>query len=269
MPELFFDLRATHNPHRWYLPITDDVAVGREPHTFMFGGIGLAAGVQALERTCERPVIWATAQYLAYARPPSVLDIDVWTPAEGKTVTQARAIGHVGDKEIITVNAALGVRPGAPVDQWQQAPAAPAPADCPPVERDAREHKGLMDRIEVRVAAGRAPTDRQLEGRSEDGRMMLWIRLRETWPVDAGMLALFGDYLPSCVSHAMGRHVWVNSLDNTIRFGPIVETEWVLCDVRVTMMHGGFVHGAMHMFSQDGVLMATGSQSMVLRAPPP
>ena len=39
---------------------------------FMFGGVGLAAAVGAMERTCERPVIWATAQYLSYARPPSV-----------------------------------------------------------------------------------------------------------------------------------------------------------------------------------------------------
>ena len=77
----------------------------------MFGGVGMAAAIGALERTCGRPVIWATAQYLSYARPPTVVDLDVCVPAAGKHTSQARVISHVGDKEILTVNAALGGRP--------------------------------------------------------------------------------------------------------------------------------------------------------------
>ena len=68
----FFDLQATHNPHRWYLPLTPAVCVGSRDNLFMFGGVGMASAITALERTCERPVIWATAQYLSYARPPSI-----------------------------------------------------------------------------------------------------------------------------------------------------------------------------------------------------
>lgn len=70
MSALFFDLQATHNPHRWYLPLTDEVCVGPPDNLFMYGGIGLASAIAAMERTCGRPVIWATAQYLSYARPP-------------------------------------------------------------------------------------------------------------------------------------------------------------------------------------------------------
>jgi hypothetical protein len=47
----------------------------------------------------------------AYARPPSIVDLDVWVPAAGKYNSQARVISHVGDTEILTVNAALGSRP--------------------------------------------------------------------------------------------------------------------------------------------------------------
>src|SRR6516162_6174347 len=47
----FFDLRATHNPHRWYLPVTDDVVVGHRVQAFLFGGAGMAAAVRAMERT--------------------------------------------------------------------------------------------------------------------------------------------------------------------------------------------------------------------------
>ncbi len=43
----------------------------------------------------------------AYARPPSIVDLDVWASAAGKYNSQARVISHVGDKEILTVNAAL------------------------------------------------------------------------------------------------------------------------------------------------------------------
>ena len=114
----FFDLQATHNPHRWYLPLTPAVCVGSRDNLFMFGGVGMASAITALERTCERPVIWATAQYLSYARPPSIVDIDVWIPTEGKYNTQARVTGHVGDKEIFTVNAALGSRDWNLASEW-------------------------------------------------------------------------------------------------------------------------------------------------------
>ena len=58
---LFFDLKPTHNPHRWYLPLTPAVCVGPRDNLFMFGGVGMASAIVALERTCGRRVIWATA----------------------------------------------------------------------------------------------------------------------------------------------------------------------------------------------------------------
>ena len=41
MDKLFFDLRATHNPHRWFMPVTPDICVGPPGNAFMFGGVGL------------------------------------------------------------------------------------------------------------------------------------------------------------------------------------------------------------------------------------
>ena len=78
MQASFFDLRATHNPHRWHLPLTPELCVGPPGQMFMFGGVGLASAIAAMEGTTGRPLIWATAQYLSYARPPSVVDLDVW-----------------------------------------------------------------------------------------------------------------------------------------------------------------------------------------------
>lgn len=264
MDEHFFDLRPTHNPHRWYLPLTPDVCVGPPGELFMFGGVGLASAIAAMERTTGRPVVWATAQYLSYARPPNVVDLDVWVPASGKYNTQARVIGHVDDREIFTVNAALGSRPSDLSQQWLEMPDAPAPLACPAAEHWRQEGEGLHSRLEVRVAKGRYGFDRP--GRPEaDGRLLLWVRPRGRIAIDAPMLAVIADHVPSGIGNALGKNAGGNSLDNTLRVRRIVPTEWVLCDIRIHGIHGGFGHGAMYLFAEDGELMATASQSVIVR----
>jgi acyl-CoA thioesterase len=264
MDPLFFDLRATHNAHRWFLPLTPDICVGRAGDMFMFGGVGLASAIGAMERTTGRPLIWATAQYLSYARPPSVVDLDVWVPAAGKYNSQARVIGHVGDKEIFTVNAALGARPSEISEQWLAMPDAPRPEDCEPGEHWRGAEIGLHSRIEVRVVKGHYGNDRA--GHPErDGRSLLWIRPRGRFAIDAPMLAIMADHVPSGIGNALGKNAGGNSLDNTLRIRRIVPTEWVLCDIRILGVHGGFGHGAMYLFAQDGELMATASQSLIVR----
>lgn len=264
MDKLFFDLRATHNPHRWYLPVDRSICVGPPDNSFMFGGVGLASAVAAMERTCGRPLIWATAQYLSYARPSNVVDLDVWTPAQGKYNTQARVVGHVDDKEIITVSAALGARPSELSGQWTDKPDAPPPEDCDPAEHWRAADDGLHSRIEVRVVKGRYGRDRDGNPQS-DGRSMLWVRPREGFAIDSAMLAIFADFVPSGIGNALGKNAGGNSLDNTLRIRRIVPTDWVLCDIRILGVHGGFGHGAMYLYARDGELMATASQSLIVR----
>ncbi|MGZ3377831.1 MAG: acyl-CoA thioesterase [Phenylobacterium sp.] len=264
MQPLFFDLRPTHNPHRWYLPLTPDVCVGRQDDLFMFGGVGLASAIAAMEGTTGRPVIWATAQYLSYAKPPSVVDLDVWVPTAGKYNSQARVISHVGDKEIVTVNAALGSRPSEISQQWLTMPEVPPPQDCEPGEHWRQAGYGLHSRMDIRVAKGRYGFDRA--GAPEpDGRLLLWIKPIGDFAIDAPMLAIIADHVPSGIGNALGKNAGGNSLDNTLRIRRIVPTEWVLCDIRILGVHGGFGHGAMYLFAEDGELMATASQSLIVR----
>lgn len=79
------------------------------------------------------------------------------------------------------------------------------------------------------------------------------------------MLAVINDFVPSGTSHALGLPAGANSLDNTLRIRRIVGTEWVCCDIQIEGVHNGFVHGRIAMFADDGTLMATGSQSGIIR----
>ena len=263
MQPLFFDLRATHNPHRWYLPLTDAVCVGPPGQKFMFGGVGLAAAISAMERTTSRPVIWATAQYLSFARLGSIVDLDVRTPAVGKHTTQARVIGHVEDEEIITVNAALGARPGPDPYQWVQAPTAPRPEDCEAVDERRFVPGSLRTRFEVRHVAGRYQSG-EVQGRGA-GRLSFWIRPVEDHPIGSDILAIVADYVSVGISDAIGEGAGGNSLDNTIRFARMVPTDWILAEVVIESLQSGIVHGVMRLFSRDGVLMASAGQSLILR----
>ena len=231
---------------------------------FLFGGSGLAAAIGAMEQTSGRPCIWATAQYLAYAKPGQVLDIDVTLAVEGHQMTQARAVGHVGNREILTVNAALGHRPFDRDGSFEQIPDVPGPNDCPPRMHRTTGEGTINERVEIRLAVGRQWEE--LDGTPSGGRYALWARIPEVIDgVDASALAILGDWVPSGVGQALGIRGGGNSLDNTLRVIRLVPTEWVLLDIHVHGVANGFGHGLVHLFAENGTLMATASQSCIVR----
>lgn len=255
-------LRPTHNPMRFVLPVTPGIStVG----PFLFGGCGLGAAIAALEAASGRPVIWATAQYLSYAHPPSMLDIDVTLAVQGRSITQGRAVGHVADSEILTVNAALGTREMEVEGVWVERPDVPPPEECEVRGPRFPGTESIMDRIDVRLAGAR-PWD-EVEGHpSRDGRSTLWARMPDLLEVSSGAsLAILGDYVPFGIGQALGRLGGGNSLDNTLRVYRLVPTEWVLLDIRVQAVAHGFGHGAVHLWAEDGTLLATASQSTIVR----
>lgn len=258
----FLGLRPTHNPHRWVLPVVRGICVRHGG--FLFGGCGLGAAVVALEAVCERQLVWATAQYLSYARSPDMLDVDVTVPVAGNHSSQARASGHVGDREIFTVNAALGRRPLDVEGVWALRPSVPPPDECPLAPMMDGGAGTIHSRVEIRIARGRYGTDRDGTP-SDDGRSALWIRIPEGLEPSAAALTIIADWMPSGISHALGRWAGGNSLDNTIRIVDVVPSEWILCDIRVMAIRHGFGHGQIHLWSDDGRLMATGSQSFIVR----
>lgn len=265
-------LGATDDPLRHSLEVTPGLCVGNPASQFLFGGAGMAAGLLAIETVTGRATVWAAAQYLSYAHPGTRLDLAVAVPVSGKYTSQARVTARAGDKEILTVNAALGDRPGFGDQQWARMPHVPPPEDCAPIEYNwVRRDDDINSRFDQRVAAGRfggaraGPGASGEGGPSPDGIARMWVRPVGAVAVDRVTLAVMADFLPSGVGNALGTNAGGNSLDNTIRFGRLVATEWVLADIRIHAVAQGFVHGRVHLFAEDGVLLATASQSMILR----
>jgi len=257
----FLSLTHPVGTHRWELKVDESMTGGRGS---LFGGVGLAAGISALEQATGKPVVWATGQYLAVTQQPVTIDLEVHLPAQGRHVTQGRVVGHVGEREIITVIGAVGERPPVANGCWVECPTALPPLDCPAVDRD-HDGDSLHKHVEIRLARGCFGFTMFGE-RTDDGRSLLWARMPEV-EHDSAVLGIIADYMPSVLGNALGRVAHCTSLDNTIRIANRHSSEWVLCDNRMEFVGNGFGHGTVHMWSEDGVLLATGSQSLIVRLP--
>lgn len=240
------------DPDRWRLPVTPGISTGAD---FLFGGCALGAVLAALEARTERSAIWATAQYLSFARPPTVLDITTTVTTEGRHITQASAIGRVGDTAVVAVNAALGARPHDLASTWARRPDVPPPDACPPRESRWHTSTSVMSRLDQRWAA-QDPTR---------GRAALWVRFPGIEEVPRPLLAVLGDFVPVGLAEAIEPDNTSNSLDNTVRLTDVVPTEWVLVDIRVDQVSRGIGHGQVYLWAQDGTLMGTASQSAIIR----
>jgi acyl-CoA thioesterase len=248
-------------PTKWRMEVVRSLTSGTGA---LFGGCGLGACIEVMEQVTGRPCIWATAQYLSFARPPSIVELDVLEVVRGHQISQARVIAHVGETEILTVLGALGQRPLELEGQWAIRPNVPGPLDSPPRPLMNHHEGRISSRLDAKLAAGRPPWE--FPGPVGSGNAALWIRLPELLEMSAAALAIIGDYVPFGIGQALGKRAGGNSLDNTLRVAHRVPTEWVLADVRVHAVADGFGHGLVHLWAEDGTLLGTASQSTIVRA---
>ena len=66
----------------------------------------------------------------------------------------------------------------------------------------------------------------------------------------------------SCVA---GNAPLAQVVDNTLRIQRVVPADWVLLDIAVHGVHRGFGHGRVHQYDREGVLLATASQTAIVR----
>jgi len=249
--------------HRYRIRVTEALCVGPHGNVFLFGGAGLGAAVRAMELSFGRGLVWATAQYVSFARLGDEVLLDIGVAQAGRSVTQAIATGRVGGDTIFNVMGALGDREGYPDRHWREMPDMPPPEAC--VEEPQRPVQDPNARLRAALDVRARPDPSRHDAAMETGRSQLWIRQKGVGPVDAATLAVFADFVPGCIGGALGRSGGGNSLDNNLRIRKIVPTGWVLCDIQAQAAARGFGHGHMRLYAEDGTLMATASQSIILR----
>ncbi len=244
----------------WSFTVTERLIT---PGQFLFGGCGLAAGLVALEEASGRPTVWATAQYLSYAPTHAVVTVTTDLAVVGGHVTQARATAFVGEREILTVNAALGTGELSAPAPWITMPDVPDPDDCPPRQLPFGVGESIFQHVDSRVALGR--TFEEIDGTPGSPISAIWARVPGHFEPSAATLAIFGDYVSGGATQPLGQRTMGRSLDNTIRIATLEPTEWVLCEIHMHALSGGFSQGTAYLWSRTGTLLATASQSIASR----
>jgi acyl-CoA thioesterase II len=244
----------------WSFEVTERVIT---PGNFLFGGCGLASALVALEEASARPTIWATAQYLSYAPLGATVTVKTDLAVVGGHVTQARATTYAEDREILTVNGAFGTGELTAEAPWVTMPEVRLPEECPERIMPERFSRSIFNHLEARIALGRPWED--IDGTPGSPVSALWSRVPGHFDISAATLAIFGDYVAGGLSQPLGFSTMGRSLDNTIRIVTLEPTDWVLTEIHMHALSGGFAQGTAYMWSQSGTLLATASQSIAAR----
>ena len=120
-----------HNPYRWHLPVTPGISTRLG---FLFGGSGLGAAIEAMEGTTGRRCVGDGAVPRPTPGRATVMDIDVTVAVEGHQITQARAVGHVGERRDPHRQRRARRAPArsGKASGREMPGRLPAPDDCPP-----------------------------------------------------------------------------------------------------------------------------------------
>lgn len=222
----------------------------------LYGGTGVAASVLAMEAATQRDLLWVVTQFIAPAQVGDVIELQTSTLARGGRIAQLEVRAHVGDRlTFCALGSTAHPRPGGLTGQYLAMPAVSPPDDSAPMPFGpaAEDWLGEGRRLEYRSAAPR-------EAGPTDG-LRLWARLRGAGELTRAGVAFLADMVPPAVAHAAGRVGGGLSLDNSLRFGALPPTEWVLLDLRGELASDGYGHGRFTAWTPEGTLVATGSQT--------
>ena len=226
----------------------------------LFGGTGIALTVAAFEVETGRDALWTTVQFAGSAEVGERIDCHVEVLAVGRHTSQVRLTALVGDRLVL---AALGATASTSADGF-----AARLGHMPPVSGPTtRSRSSSASRSRSPRSPSRAPLPWRSTGRRGGGQgWEVWAWMRDT-PQSRATLGYLGDFVPSAVVRAAGRVGGGTSLDNSIRFGPDVpaDTDWLLLEFDPFFAASGYVHGAVRMWSADGLLLAVASQTAVAR----
>lgn len=239
----------------------------------LYGGTAIAVSIVAGELVSGRPVRWMTTQFVATAAPDAEITVTAEVLAPGRRTNQLRVTGTDGSGAVMF--ASLGAsgldRSDGLHGTFENPPGVDPPEDSEPwsspframvrhagVELDLPEGPndlGFNSVVEFREPSIRTHPD------PGPGRICMWVRRRDDGPFTPALAAFVADMVPLSVAAACGVLAGGVSLDNSIRIGEFPDTDWVLLDLRPHLATSDYGHGAAHLWSRDGRLLATASQS--------
>lgn len=253
---------------RWSFTLTPTLA---RPDGKLFGGAGAAIVVAAAEAETGRTTLWATTQFVGSADLGETVDVRVATTAEGRRTSQVQVTATVGDRLVFvglgstglprdsTVEVQVPTMPNVPppdqCGQWSHGHARPGAPGAPDGGHGqggpAAETPGFFRLTQMRAA-------------DESGGAM-WARVGEGRQSRAG-IAFVADMVPTAVVRAAGAMGGGTSLDNSVRFGRVPDTDWVLLDMDPWMAVDGYLHGGARLWAEDGTLLGVASQTAAAMA---
>lgn len=230
----------------------------------LFGGTAIAAAVALAEVETACPALWTTVQFISGATTiGDRLDYTTEVLAEGRSAAQVRITAQVDGREIVCALGATTHRKTGRVEAtFERFPSAPTPDEAPPFQlplpESLRKSAARMNRnLEMRSAT---PLER---GSHTPGHLMLWMRVPGR-PATPAVISYLADLVPLSIARAARRAGGGTSIDNTMRFAGATVDEWVLLELDPHLAAGGYGHGGLLVWSVDGELLATGSQTASL-----
>ncbi len=221
----------------------------------LYGGTGIAVTTAVMEAETGRRALWATVQFAGSADTGDRIDCDFEVLASGRRTSQVRlTASHEGRVVLAAIGATGEPRAGTLEVQFGEMPDVPPPDRCASWTRpeglpsaDLPTESSWLALADLRVVDAPQPKP-------------LWMRMKGQ-PLTRAALGFLADMVPSGVVNAAGRTGAGTSLDNSMRFGPEPQGDWMLLDFDPWFANGGYLHGAGRVWSEDGTLLAMANQT--------
>ena len=236
------------------------------PGGWLYGGSILALTFALMEHQSKRPAVWGTAQIVSPAKRGEILKLCCSESARGRRTAQLRVVATVSDREVFRSIGSTGTRTPDAGAAFHTMPAVSPPENSPPPQWnfDSDPDHSYFGQIDLREAKVTS-----VAGVGTPA-MALWARIPRLPTWSAPKLAYVADLASTAIAQAAipssGVMLAGASLDNSLRVGPVSESEWALLTGYPDMIHGGFAHGTVRMWDPDGALLAIGSQTFGLRS---
>jgi acyl-CoA thioesterase II len=266
----FLGLQSNGEAGRFTFTVRNDLA---RLDGQLYGGTAIAVSIAASELVSGRQALWMTTQFVSTAPADEEISVHAEVLAPGRRTNQVRVTGTgpAGEVMFASLGATGHHRDGGLTGTFENPPTVDRPDDAQPrsgpFEAMARNAGVATDLPQVPADRGFTTVIEFREPAVHDhpdpgpGRLCLWVRRRDGAAVSPAVVAFMADMVPLSVAHACGVMAGGISLDNTIRIGAFEPTEWVLLDLRPHLAVGDYGHGAAHIWSEQGHLLATASQS--------